>query len=132
MRGFKLTTQIDDENFTVHDLHLEGGDLVETDGIAAAAQEIKHRLLFFKGESFLDLREGIPYFQEILKKGVDLGRIRAIMRQAVLTVPGIVDVPSLTISLDRVRRRATISFEARFEDGSALSSEDFGPLIIEV
>ena len=115
-----------------HDLSLDGAGRFETvEGDAATIQEIKTRLLFFKGEGFADLREGVPYFQEILRKGVDLARVKAIVRQVVQSHPVIADVPQISVSLDRVTRAASVSFEARTHAGRVIRSEDFGPIVIE-
>ena len=134
MQGFQLVTVADPAggNPDVHDLQLSGGDFIQIEGVQAAAQEVKTRLLFFKGEFFLDLREGVPYFQEILRKGVDLERVRSIIRQTVQSVPGIVDVPLVDIDLNRSTREATITWTARYQDGTVILSQDFGPLIIDL
>lgn len=133
MRGFKLTTVADPETGTnIHDFELSGGDLIPVDGVQAAGQEIKTRLQLFKGEYFLDLREGVPYFQEILKKGVDPARVREIIRQVIESVPGIVDAPEITIDFDRAARTATVVWRARYLGGAVVRSEDFGPLIVEL
>lgn len=124
IRGFKL----DPES---HDLALDaGGRLLSVEGDDATAQEIKTRLLFFKGEAFTDAREGVPYFQEILKKGVSLPRVRAIIRQVIQSHPGIVDVPVCAIELDRATRAATIVWQARTLAGRIIRSEDYPPLVI--
>jgi len=132
MRGFRLTRAADlgPANPIEHDLYLDGGDLDTVDDDTATAQEIKTRLLFFKGESFADLREGIPYFQEILRKGVDNNRARAIIRQAILSVPAIVDVDSIEFIVDRLTRAATVTWSARTNTGTVVSSGDFGPLLV--
>ena len=124
-RGFKLDP-------LTHDLSLDdAGDLETVSDDAATAQEIKTRLLFFKGEGFTDLREGVPYFQEILRKGVDLGRVKAIIRQTIQSHPAIRDVPQIDISLDRATRAASVSFVARTFTGRTIRSEDFGPIVIK-
>ena len=93
IRGFALDP-------LTHDLSLDDGGRLETvEGDAATVQEIKTRLLFFRGEGFTDLREGVPYFQEILRKGVDLARVKAIIRGVVRSHPAIVDVPVVDVSL---------------------------------
>lgn len=52
-----------------HDLVIETGTLRLTSDINEdAAQRLKIRLLIFKGEWILDNREGVPYYQSILKK----------------------------------------------------------------
>lgn len=123
MRGFKL-----DFN---HDLELDaGGDLVPITGDEATVQEIKTRLLFFKGQSFIDGREGVPYFQEILRKGVVPARVREIFRQTIASHPAVVDVPKITLEIDRVTREATVTWEARTLSGSVIRSTDFAPLFV--
>lgn len=125
IRGFALDP-------LTHDLSLDAAGRLETiEGDDATIQEIQTRLLFFKGEGFTDLREGVPYFQEILKKGVDLARVKAIVRQVVQNHPAIADVPVVSIDLDRVTRAASVSFEARTRTGRVIRSEDFGPIVIE-
>ena len=132
MRGFRLVAAADlsADNPIEHDLFLDGGRLDTVDDDEATAQEIKTRLLFFKGENFADLREGVPYFQEILRKGVDDNRVRAIVRRVLQSVPSVVDVISITISRDRARRTATVYWTVRTNTGRVINSQDFGPLIV--
>lgn len=124
MRGFKL----DPES---HDLYLDdAGRTATVDGDEATAQEIKTRLLFFKGEAFTDTREGVPWYQEIMRKGADLARARAIVRQAILSVPSIVDVPRVDVDLDRATRALTITWTARTDSGRTIRSEDYPALVV--
>ncbi len=119
IRGFKISDLTGDILF---------GQTVY--GSEATAQEIATRLRFFRGECFADLREGTPYFQEILIKGVDLARVRAIVRQVIQSVPSVLDVPRVEVSLDRATRAATITGTARDKQGAVIRSEDFPPLVI--
>lgn len=124
MRGVKLDP-------LTHDLRLDAAGRLETiDGDEATAQEIRTRLLFFRSESFTDQTEGISWYQEILIKGGDLGRVRAIIRAAIASVPAIVDVPIVDVDLNRTTRAATITWEARTNTGRRISSADFPPLLI--
>lgn len=124
MRGFYLDP-------ATHDLTVVSGRLRLVADDEATVQEIRTRLLFFKGDSFVDQREGVPYWEEILAvKGVDINRVRAILRAVIRSVPSVVDVPRLDIQIDRITRRATIDFEARTVRGSVVRSADFGPLLI--
>lgn len=131
VRGFKLDSES-------HDLSLDDGgrleyvtDDTQNEADEATAQEIKTRLLFFKGESFTDAREGVPYFQEVLIKGVSPERVRAIVRRVIQSHPSIVDVPVCELSLDRTTRRATVVWEARTVEGRVVRSSDYAPLIVE-
>lgn len=114
-----------------HDLSVSAGRFLTVDEDAATVQQIRTRLLFFRGESFTDQREGVPYWEEILAvKGVDLGRVKTLLRGAILNVPSVVDVPILEIELDRSTRRASVTFEARTVLGTVVRSEDYGPLVL--
>lgn len=130
MRGWKKTTTIDADNPVIGDMHLTEGDASIVEGDDATAQEIRSRLLLFRGSYFLDLREGVPWYQEILTKGVAPARVRELLRQAILTHPAIIDVPSLVLSIDRATRAAMVTFEARTTTGTTIRSEDFGPVTI--
>lgn len=124
IRGFKLDSES-------HDLYLDAsGDLESIVGDAATAQEAETRFLFFQGESFTDTREGVPWFQEILAKGVDDARVRAIVRRVLLSLPTVIDVPVVEITRDPQTRHATIRWEARDRTGATIRSEDYGPLVI--
>lgn len=123
MRGYKLDVN--------HDLSLDAGGRLEfVDGVEATAQEIKTRLLFMRGEAFTDLREGVPYYTDILVKGVDPARVRALIRQTIQSVPSVVDVPRVDFALDPATRTATVTWEARHASGRVIRSEDFPPLIL--
>lgn len=123
MRGFRLNTE--------HDLDLDAaGRLIEIDLDEATTQEIKTRLLFFRGQSFMDAREGTPYFEEILKKGIVPERVKQIIRQVIQSHPAIVDVPKIELVLDRFTRQASVVWEARTVRGTILRSEAFGPLVV--
>jgi len=132
VRGWRKTTASDGTNPVVSDLYLDaGGDavpLVDGDELEATAQEIRSRLLLFRGSFFLDLREGVPWYQEILSKGARPGRVRELIRQAILSHPSVVDVPSLTLTTDPATREASIAFSARTADGRIVRSADFGPV----
>ena len=130
MRGWKKTTTIDVDNPVLNDLHLTAGTSTPVDGDVATAQEIRSRFLLVRGSYFLDLREGLPLFQEILKKGYVPGRVRQIVRDLLLTHPAIVDVVRVTFDVDRATRQAEITWIARTTTGRIVRSEDFGPVLL--
>jgi len=51
-----------------NDLELKNGDLLIIQNASATAQRIRHRLLTFQGEWFLDLLFGPTYREDILIK----------------------------------------------------------------
>jgi hypothetical protein len=133
MRGWRKTTIADADNPVLRDLHLVGGDaeiLGEGDELEATAQEVGSRLLLFRGSYFLDLREGVPWYQEILGKGASTPRIREILRQTIQGHPAVADVLSVDVGLDRTTRAATVSWEARTIEGLIVRSEEHGPVTV--
>jgi len=133
MPTIACTQSVTLENPVQNDLHLINGTIVLIEGPAEVAQAIRSRLLFFKGEWFLDQREGTPYYQEILgKKAVDLNVIRSIYRRIIAGTPGVEAVPKLDISLDGPTRAATLVFQAVLENGGFIDSRDFAPFVVEL
>jgi hypothetical protein len=97
-------------------------------GAAAVAQHIRQRLSFFLGEWFLDIRQGVPWFQVILNRA-DEATATAILRNVVGGTPGVLEVITFTAKLDRSTRRLSVSFVARTIDGDILTETDYVPLI---
>lgn len=108
------------------DLYLDPNshDLVITaDGVRfastteeSAAQRIKIRLLVFREEWILDLREGVPYFQEILTK-TSKQVVDAIFKAKILEDPLVDKISYFTSSINTATRKYTLSFEALLTDG---------------
>jgi len=76
-------------------------------GVDALAQRLRTRYKFFLGEWFLDIRQGIPYFRDILVKNPDPSLIQSIFRKATLTTPGVLAIRKFGTALTeqaRVRR----------------------------
>ncbi|MDK1020043.1 MAG: hypothetical protein QGD90_00205 [Candidatus Hydrogenedentes bacterium] len=95
---------------TTNDLVFTGRNLTTVSGAALVAQRLKVILQLFKGEWFLDADAGIPWFQEILEKGVDVTVVDAILRAAIL---GVTDVNRLLIyssEIDAAARTISVAF----------------------
>jgi hypothetical protein len=81
-------------------------------GLPAVAQGIRIAVGMFRGEWFLNLLTGMPYFQSILGKRYNNAQIRALYRDAILKVPGVARLASLTATFDRPTRNVTVTWEA--------------------
>jgi hypothetical protein len=99
------------------DLALTSGSARAIDGSAYAKQKVAVRCQFYLGEWFLNSKEGIPYFRDVLVKNPNPDTVRSVFRRTILSVPGIVSVDSLKYSLDSQTRIASISFQATYQDG---------------
>lgn len=107
---------------TTRDLAITPEGLMRlTSGVPeSAAQRILITLLMFAGEWFLDLRAGVPYYQEILVKNPDLDSIRTLYRQTVEADPYVVDVTRVDMQFDPGTRSLTVDLAARLREGTEL------------
>lgn len=99
-------------------------------GIDAYIQRLRCRLKFFRREWFLDLREGIPYFRDILTKDPSLQIAESVFRRAIMSVPCTLEVMNLRLDADRRNRILRVEgFEIRVGPPSlvlrSVSSEAF-------
>ena len=95
-----------------------------------AAQSIHTRFKHVRGEAFTDSTEGFPWFTDVLEKGVDQSRIKALARRLISSVPGVVDVPLVSLEIEPTTRVGEITWEARLDTGATISSEDYGTLVL--
>lgn len=103
-------------DLVTHDV-LVTDDLQLVAGGAAIAQAVKIRLLFFKEEWFLDLDQGMPYWQEILGKKTTASVLRSIFRDQILDTPGILELPTLSLAFNGSSRELAMSFKATTDLG---------------
>lgn len=115
------------------DLALSAGDLVVLGDTAATRvlyirQKIRVRFKFFLGEWFLDLRQGIPYYRDVLVKNPSLPLIRSLFLRVLRRTPGVLEVLRFQLTMDAVTRTLRFDFEARVTDGVVIvrpEDEDF-------
>lgn len=94
-----------------------GGSLVVIEGLEQVRQRLAARFKFFQGEWFLDTRQGIPYYRDVLVAQPDLPLIRSTFRRAILSTPGVLSLPRLTLSFDRTTRTLSVAFQAIVNGG---------------
>ncbi|GAB5541384.1 MAG: hypothetical protein SangKO_075760 [Sandaracinaceae bacterium] len=118
---FKLTRsdEVDATNPVVGDLHVSGGEVVIVSGVDATVQEIETRLRWWRGEWSFDRSQGVPYLGEILRKGVDLATVRALLEREILRVPAVRRVDSAELEVDPRTRRLSGRLTIRVNDGTA-------------
>lgn len=104
------------------DLCLDCGDIATVSGVDAIRQSLSIRLRFLKGEWFMDPSIGVPYFERILVKNPNVQDAQAILRQVILTTPGVLGIERFEFNFDSVGRAARLKF-------TALSTE--GPVVFD-
>lgn len=78
-------------------------------GLEAVWQRLVARLHMFKGEWFLDTRQGLPYFQAIFVKNPNINLVASLFRRVILDTPGVLEVRSLVPVFDPKSRAFTLS-----------------------
>lgn len=93
-------------------------DFVEDKDVVLLA--VKSRLQFFKGEWFLDIEDGTPYFQDILVKPARLRLIEGIIKRRIIETPGIIELNFFDLQFVKGTRKLNIDFEAIDQFGNTL------------
>lgn len=108
------------------DLAIEGNSLaLLTDPTEETAQRLATKFKFFLGEWAFDPRVGLPLWERVFVKNLNLVAVRAMYREAILDDPNVDSLVSLSLDFDRTLRKLTLSFEAVLLDGENLTFEDF-------
>lgn len=115
MSDIKIENNIGSLNFG--DVVIENGDLVLVEGLQEITQNVLQNLRTFFNEWFLDTTIGVPYFQQILVKNPDQGKVDALLIQAILSTPGIIQLLQYSSTIDTGARKLTVSFKALSTSG---------------
>lgn len=77
-----------------HDLTFINGSLAMVSNSEAIAQRVKQHLRMYAGEWFLDTSVGVPWIEYVFTNPFDQAIAEAIVKDAVLAVPGVVEILS--------------------------------------
>lgn len=113
-----------------NDLELVGGDFVFIDGSRMVRQTIACRFRFFLGEWFLDTREGVPYYRDILVKNPDPSVVASVFRRVLVTTPGVLSVLRFELRADFPNRTLRFDFEVQSTDGPIVVTPDDEDFIV--
>lgn len=93
-----------------NDLHLdETGNLALVYDAEAVGQNARQRLMFFKGEWFLDPTLGVDWFGQVL--GYTEARVpiaEAVVKRTILETPGVTAIREISTRFDRRNRGAQV------------------------
>jgi hypothetical protein len=112
-----------------NDLFFENGRLRLIRGAEEKAQKIRNRLQLFRGEWFLDVRVGVPYFASVFIKAPDLELVKRIFRRAIMSVEGVADVLDVVVKLNP-DRSLDYAFRAVDDEGTEISGGAGQPFIV--
>lgn len=94
-------------------------------GLDEMAQKVDNCLNSFKGDWFLNLTLGVPYFQTILQKGTTDDQIEAILTDYIASIEGVITILSFEIETNTSTREAGIKVRIKTKDGVLDFSKNF-------
>lgn len=108
------------------DLLLKNGDLVINGfGLSltepsseSLAQRLSIKLQFFKGEWFLDIDFGVPYFQDIFVKPFIQSAVDAILKSHILATPEVAALICYSSQFNKAKRGFTLQFTVKTRSGN--------------
>jgi hypothetical protein len=121
--SFARTTS-GDLDFSTHTL------VIKTDPVVCAAWDLQDKFSLGLGEWFLDTSQGIPYLSVLGVKNPDLSAIRAMLRAVILSVPPIVSVQELSVTLNPKTRALAYNFRATADTGQVITGGAGQPFIV--
>lgn len=106
-----------------HDLDISNFDLSIVEGADSVAQNVKIRLLFFRGEWFLDTTAGLPFYTDILVKNPNLANIDSIIKAEISETPEVNEITIYSSNFIRSQRKLNVEFTLNTEYGLIPISE---------
>lgn len=103
------------------DFLVTNNELTLVDGDEETLQLMYQALWSFQGEWFINLSSGIPYLQQIFVKNPV--QAEAILKNAIMNIPGLTALESLSLTVDEETRDATLSLSATSESGQVLTAQ---------
>lgn len=80
------------------------------DSPQAVAQIVQTTLKLWRGEWFLALNAGVPYMTQVVGR-VNSSVASMVLQDAVLAVPGVVNVGNVTVQLNNQTRQLSVTFQ---------------------
>lgn len=105
------------------DLIFEDYDLDLVDDTNQISQNLAIRLRFVLKEWFLDITQGVPYFEEFFIKNPNLIHIESVLKEEIVETRGVVEITRFDSVFDKKRRILRVDFGATSITGEELSKE---------
>lgn len=87
--------------------------------VDVVAQRLTIRLRTFLGEWFLNTQYGVPYFERILRKGVNKTSVDNILREQILEEAGVLEIESFISEFDPSARSYSCKFQVKTASGTS-------------
>jgi hypothetical protein len=106
-----------------NDLIFEDYDFQLFDDTKQIMQNLSIRLRFFLGEWYLDITQGIPYYEIFFKKAPNQIQMESILKEEIVNTRGIVEITSFESDFSARNRVYSVKFSARSISGEDLLKE---------
>jgi hypothetical protein len=83
-------------------------------------QKLKIILSTFKGEWFLNVNTGLPFYQDMLGKNNDLSKIESIFIRAIKSIPEVVKLLYINLDENKQNRTVTVNFAVTDVDNNVI------------
>lgn len=98
------------------------GDIVTREssfitGQAEIAQTIKTRLALYLGEYFRNIKEGTPWYEQILGKFTSLDVVESVLRNRIAGTPGVIRLTGFNTDFDIENRKYSLTASVLTEYG---------------
>lgn len=84
---------------------------VVSDG-AEVVQHVRSRLLFYLGECAWSVDTGVPYFQRVFVKPMNLPETEAILKSVILKSPNVAKLLDFSMSFNSANRMLAVAWQA--------------------
>lgn len=113
------------------DLDISTGNLQVNQSIAqCTAWKLSNLFGFFKGEWFLDQRQGVPYFQYVMVSNPQLRLIGNLFRLVALSAPGVASVTAVQLDFTPRARTLVATIACQTNEGATLTGGIGVPFVI--
>jgi hypothetical protein len=95
-----------------NDIFLDRNRLAMVSDGAEVVQHVRSRLLFYLGECAWDTTAGVPYFQRIFVKPMNLPQTEAILKAVIIRSPGVAQLLDFTMAYTSANRQLAVTYKA--------------------
>lgn len=95
-----------------NDIFLNRNRIALVDEGAEVVQHVRSRILFYLGECPWDTTAGVPYFQRVFVKPLNLPQVEAILKAVVIQSPGVLKLTDFSMAYTSSTRQLAVAFEA--------------------
>jgi len=108
-----------------NDITFRNNKLETVRGEDEMVQKINCCLGSSREDWFLDTTLGVPYFQQLYRKGITKEEILAVFLNYISRIEGVIAITYMDVTFDPAKRTATLDFRVRTKDGMLDFSKDF-------